>query len=172
MPMVERIVASPRNVAGLILAVSAGVLAAALLSQYVGGLVPCVLCYYQRLPYAMTIVLAGLTLGFAGAMGPREAAGTVALCGLVFLAGAGVAGFHVGVEQHWWQGTEGCGTTIDPNLSLQALKAALLAQPVVRCDEVPWSLFGMSMAGFNFLASLAFAGTSLWAARRIAGGAP
>ncbi len=50
MPRVERIVASPRNVAGLILAVSAGALAAALLSQYVGGLVPCVLCYYQRLP--------------------------------------------------------------------------------------------------------------------------
>jgi disulfide bond formation protein DsbB len=42
----------------------------------------------------------------------------------------------------------------------------LLAQPVVRCDEVAWSLFGLSMAGYNFLMSLALAGFAFAAAGR------
>ena len=166
--IVARINAGPRPVAVLIFAVSAGALISALMSEYVGGLVPCILCLYQRVVYVVALVLSGLIFVLAGAMGTRAAAGAIALTGLIFLAGAAVAGFHVGVEQHWWSGTQECGTTIDPNLPLAELKARLLAQPVVRCDEVPWSLFGVSMAGYNFLASLVFAGASLWAARRLA----
>ena len=103
-------------------------------------------------------------------MGRRAAADAIALTALIFLTGAAVAGFHVGVEQHWWTGTAECGSTIDPNLPIAELKARLMAQPVVRCDQVSWSLFGISLAGFNFLASLVFAGASLWAARRLAEG--
>lgn len=163
-----RISAGPRPLAALIFAVSAGALISAFLSEYVGGLVPCILCLYQRVVYVVVLVLAGLIFVLAGAMGTRAAAGAIALTALIFLTGAAVAGFHVGVEQHWWSGTQACGTTIDPNLPLAELKARLLAQPVVRCDEVSWSLFGVSMAGYNFLASLVFAGASLWAARRLA----
>lgn len=147
--------------------VSAAVLGAALLSQFVGGLQPCVLCLYQRWPYVATIAL-GLA-GFALARRHPDAARIMlALAGLVFLVGAGIAGFHVGVEQGWWQGTAGCGAPAGGAMTLEQLRAQVLAAPVVRCDEVPWSLLGISMAGYNFLVSLALAGAALWVALGLA----
>ncbi len=76
---------------------------------------------------------------------------------MAFLVGAGLAAFHVGVEQHWWAGTAECGANFGPAGSVEELRRRLLAQAVVRCDEVAWSLFGISMAGYNFLLSLALA---------------
>ena len=73
------------------------------------------------------------------------------------MIGAGIAVFHVGVEQQWWPGTAECGGIDGANLSLEQLKAQILAAPVVRCDEVAWSLFGISMAGYNILLSLGLA---------------
>lgn len=144
---------------------SAAILGAALLSQYVGGLQPCVLCVYQRWPYVVTIAL-GLA-GFALARRhPAAARIALALAGLTFLAGGCIAGFHVGVEQGWWQGTSGCGAPAGGAMTLEDLRAQVLAAPVVRCDEVPWSLLGISMAGYNFLISLALAGAALWLAAR------
>ncbi|MBI1777382.1 MAG: disulfide bond formation protein B [Proteobacteria bacterium] len=152
----------PRAVPSLVLAASALVLGTALASQYVGGLQPCVLCLYQRYPYWIAIALSVLALAAMRMPGGRRAsAALVGLAGVGFLAGAAIALFHVGVEQHWWAGTAECGTTLPAAASAAQLKAQLLAQPVVRCDEVAWSLFGVSMAGFNVLVSLgltAFAG--------------
>ncbi|WP_164155499.1 disulfide bond formation protein B, partial [Sandarakinorhabdus rubra] len=74
---------------------------------------------------------------------------------------AGIALFHAGVEQKWWQGLTRC--TAPPAAgSADAMLADILAQPLVRCDAIPWSLFGVSMAGWNFLISLSFAGAALW----------
>jgi len=144
---------------------SAAILGAALLSQFVGGLQPCVLCLYQRWPYVATIAL-GLA-GFALARRhPGAARAALGLAGLVFLVGAGIAGFHVGVEQGWWQGTAECGAPAGGAMTLEALRAQVLAAPVVRCDEVPWSLFGISMAGYNLLISLAMAAAALLGASR------
>ena len=146
----------------LLLLASAAVLGTALASQYIGGLQPCVLCIYQRLPYAAVIGIATAALFLP--TGPRAVA--LVLAGLAMLTGAGIAVFHVGVEQHWWQGTAGCGA-IGTADSLEALRAQVLAAPTVRCDEVPWSLFGISMAGYNVPVSLALGIASLVAARRL-----
>ena len=124
----------------LLMLASATTLLAALFFQYVGGLAPCVLCIWQRWPYVAVLVL-GLV---AIAAGPRLRAAVLALMAATFLVGAGVALFHVGVEQHWWAGTSGCGVTATAD-SLEALSAQVLNAPVVRCDEVPWSLFWMSL---------------------------
>ena len=150
-----------------VLVIAAGVLALAIAfgSQHLGGLAPCILCVYQRWPYGVAILLgaAGLLVRDRPALlGP-----VLAAAGLAFLASAGIGAFHVGVEQHWWQGTAECGATIDTSLSLEELKAKLLAAPVVRCDEVAWSLFGISMAGYNFLYASACGLLTLWAAMRI-----
>ena len=69
---------------------------------------------------------------------------------------AGIGFFHVGVEHRWWEGTPECGATATPD-SLEALKAQLMNQPVVQCGDIAWEMFGISMAGYNFLLS-AFAG--------------
>jgi len=139
----------PRAVALIVLAASAALLAGALAFQYLGGYAPCVLCHWQRYAHAAAIVLV------AGALAlPRAATPLAGAAGLALLAGAGIAFFHIGVEQHWWQGTSGCGSAVGGATSIEELRARLLAQPVVRCDEVAWSLFGISMAGYNFIASL------------------
>ncbi len=135
---------------------SAAILGSALASQYLGGLSPCELCIWQRWPYVATIVLC---LAAAAVRRPARRA-LLALAGLVFLAGAAVAAFHVGVEQHWWQGLQSCGGNLPQARTVEELRAALLQQPVVRCDEIAWSLFGISMAGWNFLLSLGLAALS------------
>ena len=161
---------TPTRAVGLVLVASSGALGTALLSQYVGGLQPCVLCLYQRVPYVLIIILSVLALLLMIVRGsPRSALmrGVLAVCAAIFLAGAGIAAFHVGVEQGWWAGTDAC-TSADLNSMTPAqLREHLLQAPIVRCDEVAWSLFGVSMAGYNFLASLALSGSSLWLAQAI-----
>jgi len=155
-------------VPALIVAICLSALGAAWASQVWGGLYPCVLCIYQRYAYgaAMAFGLAGLGLG----KWPMARRGAVALAGLAFLAGAAIAAFHVGVEQQWWRGTSACHAPVfDPNASAAEMREQLLNRRFVPCDQVPWSLFGISIAGYNVLASLAFAFASLWAARRMNG---
>ena len=124
----------------------------ALLFQYVGGLQPCELCLYQRWPYYIAIVLTLAAL----LLGRRPATlALVALCALLFLANAVLAFYHVGVEQHWFAGPSACTGTLSSANSLADFKARLMAQQPVRCDEPQWSLIGISLAGWNLLASLA-----------------
>jgi disulfide bond formation protein DsbB len=156
---------APRLPALFLLLASAGSLLAAFFFQYVIGLQPCVLCIWQRWPYAAVIVMAGLIL--LAKPGPKARAALLALCGVAFLIGGGIAVFHVGVEQHWWTGTPGCGVPASAT-SVDALRAQIMAAPVVRCDQVAWSLFGVSMAGYNILISLALAVVALAAAVRAA----
>jgi len=149
-----------------ILAASVGVLGTAFFFQYVLGLKPCILCILQRIPYATTIALSLIALLLA--RGGRGGQGWVmALCAPVFLVGAGIAAFHVGVEQHWWQGTSACqgGTTAGANLA--EVLAQAQAAPEPRCDQIPWELFGISMAGYNVPVSLGLAAISAFAAVRL-----
>lgn len=158
-----------RLVFAALLAASVLILGGAFAFQLVGGLQPCELCIWQRYPYAVTIGLAGVGIGLARAgVERRLLVALLALCALTFLVGAGIALFHVGVEHKWWEGTSACVGRLSGAGSLDDLRERLLAAPVVRCDEAAWSLFGISMAGYNGLLSLALAIASLLAARRLA----
>lgn len=148
---------------GAIVAVSAAALAIAWGSEVWGGLEPCVLCYYQR--YAYWAALAAGALGLLATALPRLSRAMAVLAGLAFLGGAAIAAFHVGVEQHWWRGTAAChAPVLDPALSVDALREQMLSQRFVPCDQVAWSLFGLSMAGYNLLVSLVLAAAVLWTA--------
>lgn len=164
--MLERLTdTAVQNAPKLILAASVIALSGAYGSQIFGGLHPCVLCLYQRVPYALVIAL-GLIILILEARGRSDLTQWILiLAGAAFLVGGGIALFHVGVEQHWWQGTEGCVGTSGAT-SVEELRAQIMASPVTRCDEIPWSLFGVSMAGYNVVASLALAGFSFFAASR------
>lgn len=152
------------------LVASALLLGGAWAFQIFGGLAPCELCLWQRWPHWIVILGALAALPFARRLGTGGRSALIALTGLVWLAGAGIAGFHVGVEQHWWPGLEACGTGgIGAGAGFDDLKAAILAAPVIRCDEVPWSLFGVSLAGYNFIVSLALAALALATAARMFG---
>lgn len=149
----------------IILVLSVGALAAALVSQYFFGLDPCVLCVYQRIPYVVAAVLAGLALVLP--LDRRGKAVLMGLAGVAFAVNAGVAAFHVGVEQHWWAGTDACGGTPLGAFTLDDLKAAMARPAPTRCDEVPWSLFGVSMAGYNVVTCVMLAAFSWSAALRM-----
>ena len=140
-----------RAVAMLAFAAGAGALIGALIAEHGFGLRPCILCYWQRYAHLAAAALALVALLFPQRL-PRLSLGAA---GLAFLASAGIAGFHVGVEQRWWQGTASCHSpAFDPNAGIEELEQMLLATDFVPCDEVAWSLFGISMAGYNLLYSL------------------
>jgi disulfide bond formation protein DsbB len=141
------------------------VVGGALVSQYGFGLQPCVLCLYQRWPYYIIVAL-GLVAWPLTAGRPGLRRFILALIGLIFLVGAGIALFHVGVESHWWEGTAECGGNLPDANSIDALRAQLLATKPVRCDEPALVVLGLSMAGWNMLAALALALLSFGAARR------
>lgn len=141
-----------RAVPLLIFLASAALVGGALLFQYVGGLQPCELCLYQRWPYYAMIVLSALALA-AGRPGLTTA--VTGIAALAFLAGAGLAFYHVGVEQHWFAGPSACTGTSAGSGSIEDFRARLMAQQPVRCDEPQWTLFGVSLAGWNLLASVA-----------------
>jgi disulfide bond formation protein DsbB len=151
-----------RGFTGAVLAASAAVLGAALLSQYWGGLQPCELCLLQRWPWWVAIAIA-VAAWFAGDRLPL-AVPTI-LLGLVFIAGAGIAFYHLGVEQHWFAGPSACTAGSGNATTVDELRAQLVGKQAVLCDQVQWSLFGVSLAGWNLLASLAMAAFCAMAAR-------
>jgi disulfide bond formation protein DsbB len=146
-----------RGFAGFVLIASALVLGAALLSQYWGGLAPCELCILQRWPWTAAITISLIAL----LVGSRPALAWVALVlALVFAAGAVFAAYHVAVEQHWVAGPSACSAAAGGATTIEEMRRQILGTAPVRCDEVPWSLFGMSLAGWNLLASLVMAAIS------------
>lgn len=136
----------------VILLASAAVVGGALLFQYVGGLQPCELCLYERWPYYAMIVLSALALA---ARRPVASAWVTGIAALAFLLGAGLAFYHVGVEQHWFAGPTACTGASPGTGSIEDFRKQLMAQQPVRCDEPQWALLGVSLAGWNLLASLA-----------------
>jgi disulfide bond formation protein DsbB len=165
----QRLIDHPRLVPALIVAAGVAVLAVAFAAQVWGGIQPCVLCLYQRYTYGVAI-----GFGVAGiALGPwrRARQAAVALAGLAFLCVTAIAAFHVGVEQHWWRGTAEChAPAFDPNASIEQMREQLLSTDFVACDEIPWSLFGISIAGYDTIVSLILGVATLWAAYRIGAG--
>jgi len=144
MPAGDRALATARLLA---FAVPAALLGGAYVSQYGFGLYPCEMCWWQRYPHfaALALALAGLAL-------PRArwlivlAALAIGISGLIGL-------FHAGVEYKWWQGFTTCTSLVklgggDP------LDAIMNKAPLISCDQPQWTLFGVSLAGFNFLFSV------------------
>lgn len=125
-------------------------LGGAYISQYVFGLYPCEMCWWQRWPH-----FAALSFALVSFVAPPRrlwvamAAGGILTSGLIGL-------FHAGVEYDWWEGVTSC-TAIPVTAEGQSALDAIMNAPLVRCDEAAWALLGISLAGFNFLISTASA---------------
>lgn len=153
-----------RAAAAGLMAASAVALGSAYAFEFIGGLQPCALCLYQRIPWWAALGLGALSLRLHATKGVRNIA--VWLGAAAVLAGAGIAGYHTGVEYKWWAGPTTCSGVGGAAQTLDALRAQIMSAPVVRCDEIPWSLFGISMAGYNFLLSLFIGLGTIWMVRR------
>lgn len=126
----------------LALAIPAALLGGAYVAQYGFDLFPCEMCWWQRYPHFAALGIAILSFVIA----PHRV--WVALAGLAIVTSGLIGGFHAGVEYGWWEGITGC-STLPSAVDVMNVNAA----PLVRCDVAPWELFGISLAGFNFLIS-------------------
>jgi disulfide bond formation protein DsbB len=144
-----------RAATALILVGSTALLGGALAFQYLGNLAPCEMCLWQRWPHVAAVGLALLAWAL------RFDRRLLAVAALSLLAGAGIGAYHAGVEWHLWAGPPAC-TAAPLRGSIANITAMLLATPLIRCDAAAWTLFGVSMAGYNTLLSTAIGGASLW----------
>ncbi|MEO5972646.1 MAG: disulfide bond formation protein B [Sphingomicrobium sp.] len=126
-------------------------LGGALGSEYLGGLVPCEMCWWQRYPHAAAILLAGLAFT---APAPSSRARTLTLLAAAAIAVSGAIGvYHAGVELGIFEGLTTCATTASGGSTADLLNAIVNA-PLVRCDQVQFAFLGISMAGWNAILSL------------------
>ena len=139
---------------------SVGLLGGAFAFQYFGGLIPCVLCLYQRWPHGVAILIGLLALRSRGA-------GLPLLGMLAMFITAGIGFYHAGVELGWFAGLATC--TVDTLQGVSAgdlLNTDIAVGKPVRCDAVPWAALGVSMAGWNAILSGLLAGVWALAARK------
>ncbi|MBV9881812.1 MAG: disulfide bond formation protein B [Sphingomonadaceae bacterium] len=143
----------------LALLVPAVALAAAFGSQYLGGLVPCEMCWWQRYAHMAALVLA--LLAFA----VRDR--TFVLLAALAIAVSGAIGFyHAGVELHYFKGFTQCTAPAAAGGSTEDFLKAIMSGSMVRCDDIQWSFLGISMAGWNAILSLGSALVILWLSLR------
>lgn len=142
----------------LALLVPAALLGGAYLAEYGFGLYPCEMCWWQRYPHFAALALAGLAFLI------RPARLWTGLAGVAILVSAAIGAFHAGVEYKWWQGVTSCARIVPSDPGSSPLEA-IMNTPMISCDEPQWTLFGISLAGFNFLISL-LGGTTVLALLR------
>ena len=159
----EIVLAPSQRVRALwIAAASVAILATVWMFQFF-GYAPCELCLTQRYAFYAAVPLALLTALISRSAHGLARAGFAALA-LVFAANAALAAYHVGVEYHWWQGPTAC-TGGPGSLNVNDLVKSLDSVKVVRCDEVQLRIVGLSLAGWNVLASAVLAVYAALAAR-------
>lgn len=132
-------------------AAATGSLFVAYVAQTFFDVQPCILCIYQRIPYAIVVVLS------LGALILRQhdkkARCLLGIAALAFFVNMGIAIYHSGVELHWWAGTSECGVNPAVLSQVENLREALLKTPLVSCDEINFTFLGLSMANWNIFAS-------------------
>ncbi len=134
-----------RAAQSLAFALPAGLLGGAYISQYGFDMFPCEMCWWQRWPHFAALGLALISF----VMAPKRL--WVALAGVAVIVSGLIGGFHAGVEYGWWEGITGCATILTGADAVTSMMDT--STPLVRCDVAPWSLFGISLAGWNFLFS-------------------
>ncbi len=148
----------------LLMLIGVGAIAMAYTAEYGYGLEPCNLCLAQRVPYALIALVGWALYRRPHWMAPGNL--TAVAAGL-FLIGALIAVYHVGVEQLWWVSAAGCGGTSGQAIDASQLLQSLQQKPPKACDEIDWTLFGLSMATYNAFFSFVWAGITFKVAQRL-----
>lgn len=143
-----RTVSYPARTAYLLgLVVPAALLLAVHVAQYGFGLLPCEMCWWQRYPH---FAAAGLALLALLNQGTRAGDALLRIAAVAIATSGLIGAFHAGVEYGWWEGLTSCSSASLGNDPL----ASIMNAPLIRCDTPAWTLFGVSLAGFNFLISV------------------
>ena len=147
----------------LALALPTALLAGAYGSQYLGGLYPCEMCYWQRWPHFAAIAFALLSFAMRGAADRGRS--FVWLAALAIIVSGGIGVYHAGVERGIFEGVTQCSAGPSSG-STEDMLADILATPLVRCDEIQFEFLGISMAGWNAILSIGFGLVIAWLSLR------
>ena len=120
------------------------VLISAFVIEHRLGHQPCKLCFYERIPYFLSILL--IIKIFLIKSYEKI---TLLILSLVFLISSILAFYHLGIEQGFFNESFGCSTG---NLSEILSKEQLLEeikQNTVSCKDVSFEILGFSLAAIN-----------------------
>lgn len=149
--------------------VCSGLMGFALFAQYVLLLDPCPLCSLQRLAViALGVVFLVATLHDPSGWGRRVYAGLLAIAAL---GGAGVAAWHVRMQNLPPDQVPSCGPGLDYMLDTLPLTEVLgkIFSGSGECADVVWQFLGLSMPGWVFVWMVALGGAGVWNNLRRAG---
>lgn len=149
-----------RKLTALFLAVAmAATVGSALAFQYIGGYIPCKLCYEQRIPYYVGAPLMLLAFVVAALKGPAWLTRLLlAAGGLLMVYGLYLGVYHSGVEWAWWPGPTDCTNVAGPiDTGGNGVLDALDKYVPPSCDKAALRILGLSLAGWNAIASLVLA---------------
>jgi disulfide bond formation protein DsbB len=144
------------------------VILSALALEHVWGYVPCELCLWERWPYYIGIPLAVLAvLSSAMSLPVALTRGLLGLLAVVLIVGAGLSIYHAGVEWKFWEGPSSCTSSIDSVAkNTKDLLSDLSTQHGPSCSDAALRVLGLSLSGWNVVASLLFAAIALRGARK------
>jgi disulfide bond formation protein DsbB len=138
--------------------VPAALLAGAYGSQYLGGLHPCEMCYWQRWPHFAALALGLGAYALSGL--PDRGRSLVWLAALAILVSGAIGVYHAGVELDIFEGLTSCSSGGARSLD------DVFSAPLIRCDEAQYKLLGLSMAAWNAIISTGFGLAILWLSLR------
>jgi len=136
-------------------------LGGALGSEYLGGLVPCEMCYWQRWPHDAALLFAGLA--FTGSPASERSRALTLLAALAIAMSGAIGFYHAGVELGIFEGLTTCAASAAGATNAELLDQ-IMKTPLVRCDQVQFAFLGISMAGWNAILSLGGAALIAWLA--------
>ena len=143
--------ASAATARWIALLLPATLLAGAFGSEYLGGLTPCEMCWWQR--YAHLAALVPAMFAVLAPAGSRQAQLLTLLAAAAIAVSGAIGVYHAGVELKIFEGFTTCTTTVTGGSAGDMLRK-IAAAPLIRCDQVQWSFLGLSMAGWNAILSL------------------
>jgi len=125
------------------------VILSALFIEFFLEIKPCILCIYQRYPYYIIVLLSLIYF-----LKKDLKILLILLIILTSLASIILSTYHVGIETGLIEETTSCKTSLNNNLSKDAILKQLESNLASSCKEVNFKLFGFSLASINIILSL------------------
>ena len=145
------------------------IIGGALCFEYIGGYIPCHLCLLERNPYYY-----GIPLGIIAFIAPKLGLPAwvtrvlLVVIGVMMLVGAGMGVYHSGVEWGFWEGPSSCTTSGSSTTNAGDLLSALNTVHGPQCDQAALRILGLSLAGWNVVASVVLAAIAFMGVKKTA----
>jgi disulfide bond formation protein DsbB len=134
----------------ILLIISIVALVTAYIAEYGFGYKPCILCLYERIPYAIIIGLSLISIFI-----PKISKITILLFVITLFASTSLSFYHIGVEQGFFNAPSACSVEqTNKALTIEQLREEIYKDKPISCKEVTLRFLGLSMASWNFILSL------------------